>query len=98
MENSVMEGYVTEKPIHAYLSGCIAIYRGGHENSGLRINDSTGFFALDQYNNDVHLLISELNKYNSIEQQKVAPLIDIKNLKDFKQNCIKSLSKNLGWI
>ena len=23
LENSLMEGYVTEKPIHAYLSGCI---------------------------------------------------------------------------
>ena len=98
LENSLMEGYVTEKPIHAYLSGCIAIYRGGHKNSGLKIDNSTGFFTFEEYNNDMKLLISEIKKYNRVEHQTVEPMINISSISEFKQNCIKSLSKSLGWI
>ena len=98
MENSIMEGYVTEKPIHAYLSGCISIYRGSHTNSGLNINKSTGFLTLDQFNNDIELLIHQLKEYDQSPIQELSPLISKRHLESFKQELIESLSKKLAWI
>ena len=41
------------------------------------------------------LLISEIKKYNRVEHQTVEPMINISSISEFKQNCIKSLSKVL---
>ena len=98
-ENSLYEGYVTEKPIHSFLAGTMSLYRGGHHYSGLDIPGSQMFLEIDNPSSSSMISVVKLIKSiigsNAIRRR---PLVKSRRAEaDFCES-LKRISDNLVWI
>lgn len=93
-ENTVLNGYCTEKLLHAKLAGCVPIYYG--DRTGIAEFNQESFLNLLDFENMEHLIetVKELDQdKNKFEQIKNEPLFpnDYKN--DIYSKYIDRLSK-----
>ncbi|TCD58086.1 glycosyltransferase family 10 domain-containing protein [Synechococcus sp. BS55D] len=98
-ENSITYGYVTEKPVHAYLAGCLGIYNSNAHETHLITNEATGFINMQQYELSIERLVL---KTRTLMEATVpptrAPLISSEVADRFIDGLIVGLRERIQWI
>lgn len=98
-ENSLFEGYVTEKPIHSYLANTVGIYRGGYISSHMQINANPMYilpYNLTDYRSDS--LIKKVVSVLESDTITVMPLLAPSNANLIYKNLKDQVLRTLGWI
>jgi hypothetical protein len=98
-ENSLFEGYVTEKPIHSFVAGTHGIYRGGHRYSGLNIASNPLFTIVDSPDSFFRgETIEELNDILVSNSAKRKPLIKLDDANHIFRNLLVKIENSLRWL
>ena len=90
IENSYCQGYVTEKLVHPYVAGAIALYKGGAD---YRIYNERSIISRDLYNNDKEYVdyVYEVCKSKELYNKYMSEPL-------FINNHIPDRFKPEGWI
>lgn len=98
-ENSIVDGYITEKPIHAYLGGCVGIYNGNASSRTLKTDESSGFITLSANGNSITEMAHQAKR---LMQRRTAPVIGPLlrqcDADSFITNLIDALKARLHWM
>ena len=96
-ENSIEDGYITEKIIHSFYAGCIPIWNGDKNLEGDIINkNAVLYFDKESDNKDLIKYIELLNKDDEVYSKFIKqPRFVVDNATDFIYNKIKKLYEKI---
>lgn len=98
-ENSIGDGYITEKPMHGYLSGCTSLYRSGINTGPLDFMGS-GLFLMPAGSSQDNLrnVCERARALLQLRSVRCKPLLDEASYKVFFDQLVLRLRQSLGWM
>ena len=98
-ENSIADGYITEKPMHSYVSGTVAIYRSGVAPFPLRIAESEMYISPRGVTQQSILRIcQQAQMVINVKTKRSLPLMRPRDFESCRQDLICRIRSAFGWL
>ena len=98
-ENSISDGYITEKPLHSYLSGTVSIYRCGPNPGPLEFKDSNMYIMPEgDHLGQLHRICETAKNVLSATSVISKPLFTKDGINKFSKNLISSIKYSFSWV